>query len=400
MRQLLAVWFFLVTLATASVLVVPAWGQEDPPPPVAGEAPAPPGEADPADAEDADADAGEEAAAPEQQSQVERIAGRASFSGALLAKLVLFAFLLWLWVRTGDWVNRDAQTHDLGYKKWNAIIVFPFGLLAIIAFFTPVTLWIWLPLLLVVYLGCTIPYVLIHNKAVEPHQTVLTGQWWRYVMASMLGAVGVKVDTERKAEYEKGAAVDVMAMGAADANADNVNLLTARQSPGYLLVKDLVAEMVDRRSERARLDFTSQAVEVRHQIDGVWHPGTARDRASGDVMLAVIKTLCNLDVKERRKRQTGKFAAKYEGKSLLLPMTSEGVKTGRTRGRYGIDGEGKAADLRSPRHARRAAGFLVRDHGPRQGVGHFLRDARRRVNDRDRCVAQRDRSFDARFRGH
>ena len=53
---------------------------------------------------------------------------------------------------------------------------------------------------------------------------------------------------ERTADYEKGAAVDLIAMGAADPNSDNANLLTARQSPGYLLVKDLVADMATRRS--------------------------------------------------------------------------------------------------------------------------------------------------------
>ena len=42
--------------------------------------------------------------------------------------------------------------------------------------------------------------------------------------------------------------------GAADANADNANLLFARQSPGYLLVKELVADMAGRRSDRALAD--------------------------------------------------------------------------------------------------------------------------------------------------
>ena len=36
------------------------------------------------------------------------------------------------------------------------------------------------------------------------------------------------------------------------------NLITARQSPGYLLVKELVADMVNRRSDRAMLDYTQQ----------------------------------------------------------------------------------------------------------------------------------------------
>jgi type II secretory ATPase GspE/PulE/Tfp pilus assembly ATPase PilB-like protein len=69
-------------------------------------------------------------------------------------------------------------------------------------------------------------------------------------------------------------------------------------------------------------------VNVRYEIDGVWHNGEARDRESSDVMLAVMKTLSNLDVKERRKKQEGKFGAKFEGHSFLCPMSSQGVATG------------------------------------------------------------------------
>lgn len=314
MRQIWLGWLVLAAMAAFVSVWTPAavYAQA---PEEGGEEAAAPAEAAPA-------------AAPAAEDPVDRIVARAKISWTLVAKLVALAVLVWLWASVADWVNRDSQIFSLGHRKWNPIVVFPLAVLLIAAFFIPLSLWIWIPLIAVVYLGVSIPYVLVHNKAVEPHQTVLTGQWWRYIAAQALGAVGVKVDTERKAEYEKGAAVDLLAMGAEDPSADNVNLLTARQSPGYLLVKDLVAEMVDRRGERARLEFTSQAVDVRYQIDGVWHPGAPKDRASGDVMLAVMKTLSNLDVKERRKRQMGKFGAKYEGKSLLMEVVSEGVKTG------------------------------------------------------------------------
>ena len=119
-----------------------------------------------------------------------------------------------------------------------------------------------------------------------------------------------------------------MAIGAPDERDNQANLITARQSPGYLLVKELVADMVDRRSDRVILDYTQQAVVARQHIDGVWHNGEARDRESGDVMLAVMKTLANLNASERRKKQEGKFAAKYKDHSFMCPITSQGVPTG------------------------------------------------------------------------
>ena len=119
-----------------------------------------------------------------------------------------------------------------------------------------------------------------------------------------------------------------MAVGAADERDNQANLITARQSPGYLLVKELIADMVDKRSDKCILEYTQQSVVARQHIDGVWHNGEARDRESGDVMLAVMKTLANLNASERRKKQESKFAAKYKDHSFVcsdhVPRRSDG----------------------------------------------------------------------------
>jgi type II secretory ATPase GspE/PulE/Tfp pilus assembly ATPase PilB-like protein len=113
-----------------------------------------------------------------------------------------------------------------------------------------------------------------------------------------------------------------------DVTVNNANLLTARHSPGYLLLKDLFVEMVKRRADKVMLDYTQQGVNTRHEIDGVWHGGEPRDRESSDVMLAVIKTLSNLNVKDRRNKQEGLLGAKYEGKSWVCQVVTQGVATG------------------------------------------------------------------------
>lgn len=251
-----------------------------------------------------------------------------SFHWSLVFQFLGLALVVLAWVGTGDWVNRDSQIFSLGWQKWGPIIFFPFAALLFGLMFAPIGNLIRLPILAVVYLATAVPYVIIHNRSVLPHQTVLTGSWWRHVFASLMGRMGVKVSGERQAEYEKGAAVELFAIGAVDANQDNANLLTARQSPGYLLVKDLVAEMVGRRSDRALLEYGPQAVSVRYEVDGVWHNGEPRDRESADVMLAVIKTLANLNVKDRRSKQEGKFAAKFEGAKYMLPVVTQGVANG------------------------------------------------------------------------
>jgi type II secretory ATPase GspE/PulE/Tfp pilus assembly ATPase PilB-like protein len=160
------------------------------------------------------------------------------------------------------------------------------------------------------------------------HQKVFTPDWFRYEIAHLGSKIGLKMEAERKPEYEKGAPVDLMAIGAKEERDNQANLISARQSPGYLLVKDLIADMVDHRSDRVILDYTQTSVTARQHIDGVWHNGEARDRESGDVMLAVMKTLANLSATERRKKQEGKFGAKYNDHSFICPIVTQGVTTG------------------------------------------------------------------------
>lgn len=248
-------------------------------------------------------------------------------------KLLLILILIFIWAKSADWVNVDTQIFDLGYGKWNPIFLFPF-LVILLLFAFPVFgvglayFWVGFGLLFVCYLGTFIPFVLTHNKKVELHQRVFTPDWFRYEVAHVANKVGIKMEGERKAEYEKGAPVDLMAIGAADERDNQANLITARQSPGYLLVKEMIADMIDRRSDRLILEYTQQAVVGKHHIDGVWHNSEAKDRESGDVMLAVMKTLANLNAAERRKKQEGKFGAKYNGHAFICPIASQGVPTG------------------------------------------------------------------------
>lgn len=308
MRHLLIVVLFLGALAAIS-LAAPALAQEAAPAAEGGAAAA----------------LAEEAAAPAAPS------APAVSTGTYLTMLVgpaLMALMLLIWVPLGDWVNRDSQIFNIGFNRWNPVALFPFLIVGVALLFIPVPGWVRPLVMLVVLLASFMPYVVVHNKSVQPHESVLTGPWWRHFFASLMSKIGIKMSDERQADYEKGAAVELFAMGAAGPNEDNANLLIARQSPGYLLLKDLTVEMFNRRSDRVMLEYGPQAVAVRYEIDGVWHNGEARDRESGDVMLAVMKTLANLDVKDRKRKQEGRFGAKYEGKKHLLPITTQGVANG------------------------------------------------------------------------
>ncbi|QDT70245.1 Type II secretion system protein E [Planctomycetes bacterium MalM25] len=241
-------------------------------------------------------------------------------------KVLLIVLLVLLWVRSCDWVNRDAQIFNLGHELWNSVMVFPFALICLLAMFIPAP--IGLSLLLVSWIGPFIAYVMKHNKSVEAHQTVFTGSWWRFQIGEFGKLFGLKLGGEKKADYLRGPDVDLQARGGDDDRDNQANLLTARQSPGYVHVKELIADLVARGASRALLDYGAEAVTLRYMIDGVWHAGEPRDRESGDVMLAVMKQLADLDTAERKKKQQGEFGAAYEKKKYDCIVESQGVKTG------------------------------------------------------------------------
>ncbi|MEW4565107.1 ATPase, T2SS/T4P/T4SS family [Bremerella sp. JC770] len=239
-------------------------------------------------------------------------------------KLVAMFLLFWLWVFTTDWVGQDCPERKLSPQAWVIPNVFVFGLTfwllaAAIPFFLGYILAIaaWaVPLFM---------YIKTRNNLVDPHERVMTKDHIRFVIAGLSGG---KVKREVKEGWAMGPEMEIKALGAEDTK-NTENLYTARKMPdAFVWTKELIAEMVARRSTKVMMDYTKDTVAMRYLIDGVWLAGENRDRESSDQMLAVLKLLCNLNPNERRARQSGEFFVKYDGKKMNCTVTAQGTQTG------------------------------------------------------------------------
>lgn len=240
--------------------------------------------------------------------------------------LIVYWLMFLVWVKAVDWVNRDTIQVRMSPALWNSIVFFPF-LVGFFLFGLSVP-YVGSFMTLLTLVGPFVAYVLVRNKRVDPHQRVFTPDHFRHVFSGKARSVGVKVDSEKKFDYQKGAPVEFIAKGGDNDQADQANLIKSRQSPGFLTAKEIVAETLSQRADRLMLDYAQQGVGVKYQIDGVWHDGPPRDRETGDVMLAVLKTLANLNPAERRARQDGKFGAQFEGHDYTCDLSTQGVQTG------------------------------------------------------------------------
>jgi len=129
------------------------------------------------------------------------------------------------------------------------------------------------------------------------------------------------------APHQMGPPVDFTAAGA-DNSKVQANQIQARNSPAFPFVRELFANAISKRTGTIMLNYTQQAVGIRFDVDGMWHDIGQRDRQSGDVMLAVMKKLADLNANERRAKQAGSFKAEFMDQKFTCHFSSQGVKTG------------------------------------------------------------------------
>jgi type II secretory ATPase GspE/PulE/Tfp pilus assembly ATPase PilB-like protein len=119
-----------------------------------------------------------------------------------------------------------------------------------------------------------------------------------------------------------------VADGGPNEQANQAQAILARQSAGFLPAKELIDQAVKLRAEQVMLDYAATGVGVKYQIDGVWHPHKPLERAQGDPMLEVFKTLTYLKPADRVTKQAGKFGAELNGQKYACRFQSQGTPTG------------------------------------------------------------------------
>lgn len=252
-----------------------------------------------------------------------------------LWKIFALLFVFWVWVKTADWISRDSgeigKSIGMPQEVWNPIIVFSFLLVFVIAMLIPIFLAGYV-LVLIAYIAPMATYIVMRNAQVTNERKVLTPD---HLLRSIKNiGRGKRGPVEEKQPWELGPPVDLQAVGPV-ATVNQANMIDARQSPGYVPVKRMIADGLENRSEKIMLDFTAEAVAVRYYIDGVWHPGNPKihekeplNRQWGDLMLFVLKKLAALNPADRRGKQDGKLKVEFNGNKYDALFSTQGTQTG------------------------------------------------------------------------
>lgn len=267
--------------------------------------------------------------------QLSKIKLSVSVLDLVLSNLALaaIAIVFLIWVRSTDWVNRSRRELKIG-RGWNAAMFFPFMVFMLGAspfILIPITLFraLTIPPLLLAWAIPFFLYVSAHNhKVSSSDDKVFTKRHLKRWFAGKMSPLGVKIDVSEPSPDELGPPVKLTAQGGTTDRDLAVALMTAKQSPGFMLSRELLAIALERRSQAVMLDFTATACATRLQIDGIWHQPDARDRESSDAILAVMKTIACLNPADRRNRQRGTFGVEFKGTKLTALFNSSGTQTG------------------------------------------------------------------------
>jgi type II secretory ATPase GspE/PulE/Tfp pilus assembly ATPase PilB-like protein len=111
-------------------------------------------------------------------------------------------------------------------------------------------------------------------------------------------------------------------------------LSIAVDAPGFPSMCMMLVDLVIRRADVGVFDFTPSAVNIRYQIDGLWHPMAPLDRENGDSILAVLKHMAGMQYEERQARQDGSFKMLFASVKYKFRVVSQGVANGERVGVY------------------------------------------------------------------
>jgi len=248
---------------------------------------------------------------------------------------ILPAALWWLgvlvWVRTVDWVGRDATKHGMAPAFWSTACGLPLPLVALVAWWIP---WSALGIILAIVLmlvALLVPvaiYAKARNAKVRLGEQILTTGHARRIVAGLVAPLGIEIG-EPIREEDTLPTVALVAAGGKDAAENEARLKAAAALPGFEEARTMLLTAVVARATTLVLDNAADTT-LRQEVDGVWGkplvrqpPKSRKDkerwveapassRALGDAVAAALKALAGMPANVAK--GSGRFAVTVDGK--------------------------------------------------------------------------------------
>ena len=264
---------------------------------------------------------------------------RGTGGGLAIVPAAIWWLLVLAWVRTVDWVHRDATKQGIAPAFWSTVCGLPLPLAALLAWWIP-----WLAagiiIMLLAWLAPVVMYALTRNRKVAESERILTAGHARRIVARLVAPLGIEIGAPVR-EEDTMPTVELLAAGGRDDAENTARLAAAKAVPGFEeLRRQLLAAVVARAT--TLVVEVGDETTVRHEVDGVWGKPRVRkpprsrkekeawvevppsSRDIGQAIFGAAQAICGGAV-----AGGGRFAIKVDGK-LQNCRVSAG-KTGEVR---------------------------------------------------------------------
>jgi len=220
------------------------------------------------------------------------LSAAAQYGGYIsIIKLLSFLILFFAWLPLVGWVHEDSKAVDGDRQVWTGVVL---G-----AGMAGALVWLAIPLFIagmLFYLaavgGTALAYVRFRNSRAMEFDRVLTVDHIKSLLVSK----------EKKLEALKG-----FTFVTANKNEVSVPEPRTQEFFGYKIAYDILGDAIWRRATSIVFSPTAQDYQVAYHVDGasLKQPGIARDQMQH--LIHFLKSLADLDTKEKRKPQKGRF---------------------------------------------------------------------------------------------
>lgn len=259
---------------------------------------------------------------------------RGSGGGLLIIPIVLWWLPILAWIKTVDWISRDATKRAIAPAFWCSVCGLPMPVAAIFAWWVP---WPAVGAVIMV-LAWLVPvgfYAVHRNAKVAKGEQILTLGHGRRIFAAIMAQFGVDIG-EPLDEGDILPKVELLATGGKDAEENEARLKAASELPGFEDARQVLLGAVLARATTVVIDLGTDTT-VRHEVDGVWGKPRVRQppksrkhlesfveaqpssRAAGDAIAAALEVLAGIEPKAPS--GIGPFILSVDGKARNARLT-------------------------------------------------------------------------------
>ena len=241
------------------------------------------------------------------------VAASVEYGGYIsIIKFIVFLLLFFPWLLLVSWVYRDAVAVETKEVFWTAIVLGAGAATAIIWLLVPIFI-IGMLLYLIAVGATSLAYVKHRNIRVLDFDRVLTAEH----IKSLFVSKAKKLDALKSFLF-------------ITANNNEVPLPEPRTPDffGYKIAYEIISDAMWRRASSIMFSPTPQNYNVTYYVDGAPLKQPTIPREQIDYLIRFLKSLADLDTKEKRKPQKGKFRISKDKNSTDWELTTAGSTAG------------------------------------------------------------------------